>query len=577
MDSKEAARQKTFNAEKKISIVRIIVIVFGTITFFFLDHKNIQENLAYPLLVLIWAYGLYIPLFKPYEKYPVFTASWFTYISDSVFATLWLIATGGFYSPYHVMFYTSIIAVSFRFNFSTTLFTSALYTVCYFGLLMYMGQLQDHEITAVVRMGFVFIIGFATNLITSETLFQTQQKVGMEKLMKEAQEHHEKLKQSQQKLKALNEKLQLKNDIFNHAEENAAIGSYSWDLATNNLEYSDNLFRILGCEPGAFKPTFETYLEFVHEEDRPAMISSWEESLQTKIIRPKYQRIILKDGTLKYLKTTGRMAGEGSNIVVIGTIQDVTPDMELNKVLQQKNIELERSNNELASFNYIASHDLQEPVRKINTFAKLIEDKEPALSEASAGYLTRIISSAVRMKHLIDAFLNYSKTDSSPLLYEFTDLNLVVDEAIDSLKERIEETNTTVEKLELPVLKGAKIQLQQLFINLISNAIKYRKNEVSPLIRIHAVKLHASQLPPHPAGAGASEYWKISVEDNGIGFDQKYSEKIFEVFQRLHNREQYEGTGIGLSICKKIAQSHEGFIIASSEGNGATFSIYLPA
>ncbi|MCW3075926.1 MAG: hypothetical protein JWO32_535 [Bacteroidetes bacterium] len=577
MDSKDALRQQTLTAEKQISIVRMLVIIFGTATFFFIENAFIQKKLAHFLLVLIWIYGLYVPIFKPYEKFPIFTASWFTSITDCIFAILWIYATGGYFSPYHVMFYTSIIAVSFRFNLKTTLITSALYTITYFALLIYMNQLTGNENFAAVRMGFIFIIGFMTHLITSETLFQTQQKLSMKKLMEEAKYHHDLLKQNQTELYSLNNELRLKNNIFNHAEENAHIGSYSWNLKTNELKYSDNLYRLLGCQPNEFTPSFETYMSFVHPDDKPDLLKTWAEAKKNNIMHPNFQRIFTKQGKIKYLKTTGKMTGEGDNILVIGTLQDVTTDIELNEALQQKNMELERSNNELASFNYIASHDLQEPVRKISTFSKLIIEKDgEVLSEASHGYMSRISASSIRMQNLIDAFLNYSKNDNTKLVFEQIDLNLIIDDVIESLSDMIAEKKVTITKAELPVLPGVKFQLQQLFVNLISNAIKYSRKNVDPIITINIKKIKGSEIPNHDMNPKGS-YWELTIQDNGIGFEQKYSEKIFEVFQRLHNKDEYAGTGIGLSICKKIVRSHNGCIMASGDpGKGSLFSIYLP-
>lgn len=578
MDLKEAQKQKTFIAEKQVSYVRLVVILFGTITYFFLNNEFVHQRLANALLIIIWLYGLYIPIFKPYERYPIFLASWFTYIGDAIFATLWLYATGGFYSPYHVMFYTSIIAVSFRFNFKITLLTSTLYTICYFVLLYYLDQLSGNETLAAVRTGFIFIIGLMTYLITKETLFQTQQKVTMERLVKEAANSYEQLKEKQLELKELNNKLQLRNDIFNHAEENALIGSYSWHLSANKLEYSDNLYKILGYKPGEFEPSFEKFLNFLHPEDKENMIAIWESAKVTKKFETSRQRVLTKDGQLKYLNATGKFTGSGVNELVIGTIQDITGDVLLNEMLKEKNSELERSNTELASFTYIASHDLQEPVRKIHTFSKLILEKDGAqLPETTRNYLSRISSSAVRMQNLIEAFLNYSRIDNSQLVFEKTDLTLIIEDAISQLSDLIEEKNVVIENGKLPVLSVIPFQVQQLFINLISNAIKYSRKDISPLIKITSEIIPGKKLN-EPEINPDINYWKISVEDNGIGFEQKYADKIFEVFKRLHNKEDYAGTGIGLAICKKIMVSHKGMITATGKPNkGAVFSVYFPA
>ncbi|MCW3105127.1 MAG: hypothetical protein JWO09_3567 [Bacteroidetes bacterium] len=577
MKLETAEQQKAFNAEKQISYARSVVILFGTLSFFFLDEAHVKMHLAYFLLVLIWLYGAFTLYFKPYEKYPVFLASWFTYISDCIFATLWIYATGGIFSPYHVMLYTSIIAVAFRFNLKTTMFTASLYTLCYFLLVHYLDQLDGNFVYAFVRTGFIFIIGFMTNLITSETLSQTQQKLDMQKLAEEAGEAHRMLAEKQVELTALNAALKLKNDIFSHAEENANIGSYAWNLTSGTLEYSDNLFRLLGHEPGDFVPSLEKYLSFIHPDDRELLIAQSEATLNSRVAGTYIHRTITAKGELKYLRATGRIIGKEKNAILIGTLQDITEDIHLNEQLKLKNLELEESNAQLASFNYVASHDLQEPVRKIRIFSNLLLEKERnQVSEKAASYLERIAFSAARMQRLILAFLNYSKIGNSSLVLESTDLNILMKDVLADLQDVIREKNAVIEYTELPVLSVAPAQFQQVMINLLSNAIKYCKPDVPPVVKITSVKVPGAALKR--SDATALFYWKISVQDNGIGFEAQYAEKIFEMFQRLHAKDKYEGNGIGLAICRKIVTMHMGFMDASGiPGEGSVFNIYLPS
>jgi PAS domain S-box-containing protein len=240
--------------------------------------------------------------------------------------------------------------------------------------------------------------------------------------------------------------------------------------------------------------------------------------------------------------------------------------------IEVKNKQLESSNAELASFAYISSHDLREPLRKIKIFANRIFESE-SLSETGSDYFTRILSATDRMQNLIDALLSYSRVTSTEMITETTDLNFILRDVIDSLKEEIEEKKAVIESDELPTLKVVPVQFQQLFINLISNSLKYSKPDATPYIKI------SSELVKTPnAPLNIDDYYKISIADNGIGFEQKYADRIFELFQRLHTRTEFEGTGIGLSICKKIVQNHNGVIDASGEpGKGSTFNIYLPA
>jgi PAS domain S-box-containing protein len=250
---------------------------------------------------------------------------------------------------------------------------------------------------------------------------------------------------------------------------------------------------------------------------------------------------------------------------------------ELNNELAEKNFELQKQNSELTSFNYIASHDLQEPIRKIHTFSQLILEREKdSLTHTTRDYLNRISLSSVRMKQLVEAFLNYSRVGSASMVFEPTNLNTLFSEIVMTLSEVIQENKAIVEFKDLPVVQGDGIQLQQLFINLISNALKYSKPGVNPVITIRSEKIPgtADELP---GGYESNDYFKISIADNGIGFDPQHASKIFEVFQRLHSKDEYAGTGIGLSICKKIILAHKGFISATGEpGVGSVFLVYLP-
>jgi len=247
------------------------------------------------------------------------------------------------------------------------------------------------------------------------------------------------------------------------------------------------------------------------------------------------------------------------------------------KELETKNIELVQSNTELASFTYIASHDLQEPLRKIQTFSNRILDKEyenfPLIIK---DYFQRIIAASARMQSLIAALRNYSRTNTSEIIYAPTDLNMIVEEVKNNLRELIEDNKASIETLPLPTLNIVPEQFSQLFSNFIINAIKYRKPGINPVIKISACTVPVSEIQLNTEFL-SDGYWQIGITDNGIGFEQQYGDKIFELFQRLHSKAEFEGTGIGLAICKKIVQNHHGFIEARGEpGIGSTFYIYLP-
>lgn len=258
------------------------------------------------------------------------------------------------------------------------------------------------------------------------------------------------------------------------------------------------------------------------------------------------------------------------------TIRNEELLLELNNTLISKNTELERSNTELASFNHVASHDLQEPLRKIQTFISRIQVEEGGvISAKDHDYLKRIRSSANRMQELIDDLLAFSRTNKSDRRFEPVDLNATLTAVKKELSQAFEETGAKLTHGPLPALKGIPFQFQQLFTNLIGNAIKYSRPDVVPHIHIHADTVISDNVPF--LNGEASEYHRITVSDNGIGFEQQYAEQIFELFQRLHGKSDYSGTGIGLTICKRIVENHDGVIRASGElGEGAKFEIYLP-
>lgn len=245
--------------------------------------------------------------------------------------------------------------------------------------------------------------------------------------------------------------------------------------------------------------------------------------------------------------------------------------------LEQKNNELEEMNKELQSFAYISSHDLQEPLRKIQTFASQIIDKESeSLSENAKDKFKRMQNAAQRMQTLINDLLAYSRTNSQERIFVKTDLSQIIKEVQDDLTEELEQKNAVIEIEKTSTVDIIPFQFKQLLYNLISNSLKFSNPEIPIVIKIKS-EIAAAEAFDNEKLIPTKKYCHIQVSDNGIGFESQYNKKIFEVFQRLHGRDRYNGTGIGLAIVKKIVENHNGIIAASGILNeGATFDIYIP-
>ncbi|GAB4017194.1 sensor histidine kinase [Spirosoma koreense] len=249
-----------------------------------------------------------------------------------------------------------------------------------------------------------------------------------------------------------------------------------------------------------------------------------------------------------------------------------------NEALALANEALNRSNDNLQRFAYVASHDLQEPLRKIQQFGSLLKNRFAAMPDEELAYLDRMQSAASRMSTLIKDLLDYSRISSHRSTTQPVALNEVVDRALTTLELIIAETEAVIHVEPLPTISGDAAQLDQLFQNLLSNALKFRQKSLPPVIRVGYQEIPGVQLPLVVKPTRLTEsYHRINVTDNGVGFDEKYLHRIFQVFQRLYGKSEYAGTGIGLAICEKVAADHGGAITATSQpGQGATFSVYFP-
>ena len=279
---------------------------------------------------------------------------------------------------------------------------------------------------------------------------------------------------------------------------------------------------------------------------------------------------------------------DGSISGVIAVATDVTSQVnarlkieevvaERTKALAEANSNLQRSNAELAQFAYIASHDLQEPVRKVSTFVQMLEESLGDVDERSLKYLAKISTASSRMTTLIRDVLSYSQLSGEKEVFKPVDLQIILQNIVSDFDLLIEQKQAVIEFGTLPLVYGIPLQMSQLFGNLVSNALKFSRSDVRPLLSITATRLTKDETAKYTALHSGTAYCNIELKDNGIGFKQEHAEQIFNIFQRLHGKAEYAGTGIGLAMCKKIAQNHQGEIFATGTENGAVFNVILPA
>jgi PAS domain S-box-containing protein len=351
------------------------------------------------------------------------------------------------------------------------------------------------------------------------------------------------------------------------SQEIAHLGSWELDLVTNELVWSDEVYRIFGLQPQEFGATYEAFLERVHPEDRASVDSAYSGSLRDGKDSYEIEHRIVRKGTGEvrwvHEKCQHERDANGKIIRSLGMVHDITERKKAEEELKKLTVELRRSNADLEQFAYAASHDLQEPLRGLASFAGLLEKHyKGKLDKKADEFIHYIVDDAKRMQMLIKDLLEYSQIDTKGKIFRITNCSVVLEEVIYNLRSAIEESGTQVTYDLLPTIMADASQLKSLFQNLIGNAIKFRSDKMP--------KIHISSKQ------GGNE-WIFSVQDNGIGIDPQFFKKIYVIFQRLHSRHEYQGTGIGLAICNKIVERHGGRLWVESEaGKGSTFYFTIP-
>ncbi|MDP0500394.1 MAG: PAS domain-containing protein [Verrucomicrobiota bacterium JB022] len=316
----------------------------------------------------------------------------------------------------------------------------------------------------------------------------------------------------------------------------------------------------------------------IHEDDAEHFLREWKDSLhEVKAFAAECRLWCQQIRRYRYfaVKALPLLRGEASVLEWVGSMTDIQAQKDDEKQLRNYARELQARNDYLQEFAYAASHDLREPLRKIQAYSNLFnEEFGEGIAEEGRGYLTSMQRAAERMEKLIDDLLQYSRASTASFEPEQVDLQQILGEVYEVLEFAVREAEAQITIGELPSVPGQPTLLRQLFQNLISNALKYRRNEVPPRIEV----LARTEVEPPEPGGGPKAWHVITVRDNGIGFDPKHAERIFKPFRRLHTRQQYEGTGIGLAICRRIVERHRGRIEATGRPDqGATFTLHLPA
>ena len=373
------------------------------------------------------------------------------------------------------------------------------------------------------------------------------------------------------------EKQMVDATIMQQAEELGRFFTWQWDIETGVCIFSQNIYTILGLKPTALEHSVAGFAKLVHPDDAEKVSMVTNEVIEKKIPVSAVFRMIHTDGSILHVKSIGKLMDDNlAKNTIVGLTIDITKDYLYSQAIIAKNSELKAINEELSAFTHVTSHDLQEPLRKIEIFTSRINEADVVnMSPAGQVIIDKVKFTVTRMRKLINDLLAYTTANKDQANFELSDLNTIVARAMVELSTAIEEKNATLQVGKLPMVNVISFQIQQLFCNLINNALKYSRRGIPPIISIAYTKVNAENIDGLLDGNG---YHKFTITDNGIGFDNAYAKSIFTLFNRLHGQNVYTGSGIGLAICKKIIDNHNGTIYAESNNvDGSVFTFYLPA
>ncbi|MGD0919605.1 MAG: ATP-binding protein [Thermodesulfobacteriota bacterium] len=553
-----------------ISVIGIVVLIpLGILVL-------VQKNIAIGVSDLILATILTGNVLHA-QRYKRYTFNIYLGISFVAMLIVYVFLTGGVNRSAFVWYYTFPLIASFILGSKRGAIATVLMLLPAMGLFLVKNPpsfLVNYDFDFKIR----FIVSFFVVFVFSY-LFEYSREKNREELERA---HNDLEKRVEERTSALQEAIQsLQKEIserrraeealreseekYRSILENIEDGYYEVDLAGHLTFFNDSVCRMSGRTKEELMGMNDR--EYTDQENAKKLYQTFNQVYRTGEPRRALDwEVIRKDGTPKYMEASVslRKDSSGKPIGFRGIVRDVTERKRAEEALKEKTEELARSNRDLEQFAYVASHDLQEPLRMVTSYVQLLARRYKGKLDSDADeFIGFAVDGATHMWKLINDLLTYSRVGMGGKELEPTDCETILNQSLNNLKVAIEEKGAVVTHDPLPTVMAESPQLGQLFQNLIGNAVKFRGNE-PPRIHVSASR----------NGNG----WTFSVRDNGIGIAPEYTERIFIIFQRLHNRKEYPGTGIGLAICKKIVERHGGRIWVESEvGKGATFYFTLPA
>lgn len=591
---REALNKKLFAAEKNAAIVRFLVILLNSLVYIFLiKATGNRTGLAFSIIIVAILYSLWILGYQPYRKYKILTTSLFTSFTDGILICLWIYSTGSFYSEFYVLWYISLIAIALRFSFSTTLKVGAAYVLAYLLVIFIDNGLEVPLHELVIRCGYIMLVAGLAGLSSKEMTEQIQSSILLEKSQKEIIRSENQLKDAQQI---------------------AHVGSWEWDVLSNKVSWSDELFRIFGYEPEEVTISFEKYLSHVHPDDRDNVRKNISAATDMGSKYDDYYRIYDKTGIEKILRSQGRPETDqnGRIIKLIGTCYDVTEQKvaeqklldahlkleervkertselktsnELLKIevknrkeaernqadliqkLDEKNQQLKQNNEDIDHFVYSVTHDLKSPILNMEALINILfQESENFNSDLANDVKNKLDNSFQKLQATIEKLAVIAKSQQS-VFDDLEEINIreIYAEVVAENDQIIKSANTIIKTsfADTPGFICSKTCLKSILYNFIINAVKYRNPQSDLRIKI-TYKCQDNEI-------------LLEVADNGIGIDlEKYGTKLFSLFSRFHNH--IEGTGIGLYMVKRMVEKFNGRIdVISAPGSGTTFKVVFP-